>query len=135
MDLSEGIRTVGFRRWYERKLVESHFYLVTSLLSFIAVLASFERLSAAASSWEGMLRAMVIVGGSLLCLWALNRYITLLGLAQQAAARSVCSRCETYGRLELNPQAVPGRHSAGSGAGPGPVNVRCRTCGHAWIIE
>jgi len=31
MELSDGIRKIGFRRWYERQLIEGHLYLISSL--------------------------------------------------------------------------------------------------------
>jgi hypothetical protein len=48
MELAEGIKKVGFRRWYERQLIESHAYLITGLLSSILVLGSIESLSSRA---------------------------------------------------------------------------------------
>ena len=38
MTPADGIRRLGFHRWYERQLIESHVYLVTGLLSRLATL-------------------------------------------------------------------------------------------------
>jgi len=45
-DLAEGIRKTGFRRWYERQLIESHLYFVTAVLSLIVVGAGLEGFTA-----------------------------------------------------------------------------------------
>ena len=45
-DIGEEIGRRGFRRWYERQLIESHAYLVTAFLSLILLLAGFEALDA-----------------------------------------------------------------------------------------
>ena len=42
MGLADAIRRRGFRRWYERQLIEGHAYLVTGLLSLIMMAISIE---------------------------------------------------------------------------------------------
>ena len=51
MNLIEGIRRLGFRRWYERQLIESHLFLVSGLLCLIAVMASLEDFSLQRPGW------------------------------------------------------------------------------------
>lgn len=134
MGLSEGIRRLGFQRWYERQLLESHLYFITGLLSLIAVLACLEGLNFSMPLWESAVRTFAIAGGSVVCLWAMHRYLHMLGFAQFAAARSVCERCETYGRIEVSARAQRHAAAADGAARPEPVGVRCRTCGHEWVI-
>ena len=45
MSTIEGIRKLGFRKWYERQLVEGHLYLVTMILALIAMAAGYEVIS------------------------------------------------------------------------------------------
>jgi hypothetical protein len=134
MELSEGIRKIGFRRWYERQLIESHLYFVSSLLCLVAVLATLEDLSLRTPSWETFLRLAVIAGGSVACLWTLHRYLLMLGFAQHAAGRSVCEKCAVYGAFELN--GVTRHHAYKDGVEEiaESVDVRCRKCGHQWTI-
>jgi len=133
MVLSEGIRKIGFRRWYERQLIESHLYLVSSFLCLIAVIAALEGFSFREPGWEPMLRIVVILGGSIACFWTLQRYMSMLHYAQYTAERSVCGRCSAYGRLELCsvtaavPEDSP-REAEES------VAVRCSKCGHRWTL-
>jgi hypothetical protein len=134
MELSEGIRKIGFRRWYERQLVESHLYFVSSLLCLVAVLASLEGFSLRTPWWETILRFAVIAAGSFVFIWTLCRYLLMLRFAQQAAGRSVCEKCAAYGAFELI--GVTRYHTPQDGVEEvaESVDVRCRKCGHQWTL-
>jgi hypothetical protein len=41
-DPASGIRRLGFRRWYERQLLESHFWLVSCILAMLLVAVCIE---------------------------------------------------------------------------------------------
>jgi ribosomal protein L40E len=137
MELSAGIRKLGFRRWYERQLIESHLYLISGFLSLVMVLASLEDLNLRMPTWETLLRLAALIGGSAICLWTVRRYLVMLDIAEYVAERSVCVKCAVYGGLDLGATAVrSGWDHAESGEGPlPPVRVRCRKCGHEWMIE
>jgi hypothetical protein len=126
-DLAEGIRKTGFRRWYERQLIESHLYFVTAVLSLIVVGAGLEGFTADIQAWGRMLMLMLVAGGGVVSVWAFGRYQFMLARAVRAAERSTCSQCASYGVLEVV------RH-AGSETAPW-LRVRCRKCGHEWRIE
>lgn len=126
MELSEGIRRIGFRRWYERQLIESHLYLISGFLCLIVVMAGLEGFSFRGAGWEPLLRIGVILGGAAVCFWALRRYLGMLHYAQYAAERSVCGRCSAYGRLELCSVSAAGEDTS--------VTVRCSKCGHQWVL-
>ena len=125
MELAEGIRKIGFRRWYERQLIESHLWLVTGLIGAIVLLGGVERLSLRGPGWEPVALIVLVLGAGGLAAWALQRYLVMLVLAQRAGERSTCSRCAAYGLLE-----VTGKRFAS-----GAVDVRCRKCGNEWTIE
>jgi hypothetical protein len=127
VDLAEGIAKMGFRRWYERQLIESHVYFVTAFLSLIMVIAGLEAFSEAAHlSTRILMLALVLVGG-VLCVWSFVRYQFMLSRAVRAAERSTCSNCASYGVLDVvrcsGPDAAPW------------LRVRCRKCAHEWTIE
>ena len=42
MDIVQGIRKLGFRRWYERRLIEAHAFLITGFLALILAVAFLE---------------------------------------------------------------------------------------------
>ncbi|MCI3951027.1 MAG: hypothetical protein K0R53_524 [Burkholderiales bacterium] len=124
-DLAEGIRRVGFKRWYERQLIESHVYFVTAFLSLIVIVAGIEAYSANAEGSTRLYMLTLVAGGVVLCAWSFRRYQYMLARAVHAAARSICTQCKTYGVLEVarEREAAP------------CLTVRCRKCGHEWEIE
>lgn len=133
MELAEGIRKIGFRRWHERQLLVSHLYLATSLLSVIAVFATIEAYGSLELSFELFVGLVFLLVGSAAAVWSFVHYIRMLAAAQYAAERSICARCKTYGLLEAR----------GSAARVGldnpdlmiaPTQVRCRKCGNEWTI-
>jgi hypothetical protein len=124
MELSEGIRKLGFRRWYERQLIESHACLVTGLLGVVLVLGSLESLSIRGPGWEPFILLALMLGATGLASWAMYRYLTILFRAQHAGEHSTCSRCGAYGLLEVT----------GAQAARDEVGVRCRKCGNEWTI-
>lgn len=133
MELSQGIRRIGFRRWYERQLIESHLYLVSGILALFMAIACFEDFGSRKPAWETLVRLFAMTAGIGVCLWTFRRYLNMLALAEHAAERSVCEKCGTYRGLELAACAAPAVE-----AEEGvllPVGVRCRKCRHEWTIE
>ena len=64
MNRAEGIRKLGFRRWYERQLIEGHAYLVTCFLCVIMIAACAEVFSFRAAGWEPLIMlALMMAGG------------------------------------------------------------------------
>src|SRR5687768_5245535 len=136
MELSKGIRKLGFRRWYERQLIEGHLYLISGILALFMSIACFEGFNSRTPGWETLLRLAAMVVGTMACLWTFRRYLQMLAVAEHAAERSVCAKCETYRGLELTARAALAAPSAEFEEGMLlPVHVRCRKCGHEWTIE
>lgn len=120
--LAEGIRRVGFRKWYERELLGSHAHMVLCFLCVIAMMAAMEAFhSATAGARLGNVAAAVLSAG--IGLWALRRYLFLLMRAEHIANQAVCPHCGAYARLLLV-REQPG----------GAAVVCCRTCTHQWTI-
>lgn len=135
MELAEGIRRVGFRRWYERQLIESHLYLVSWFLCLIMVLACLEGFSFRGPGWEPVLRLAAMIAGTALSLWSIRRYFAALGFAEHAAKRSTCAKCASYGLLEVAGEEELSRRVGWAEHAPPPVAVRCRKCGNEWTID
>lgn len=125
MTLAEGIRKHGFRKWYERELLQSHAHLVLCFLCVIGVFAAFEAASRFRDWNEQILDGAALLLCSAVGLWALRRYLVLLGHAETAAHQAECPACKTYGRLALLQSDASGEN----------VRVQCRQCGQAWRIE
>lgn len=125
MSIAEGIRKHGFRKWYERELLQSHAHLLLCFLSVIGLFGAFE----AASLFRGWQDQVVDLGAAALCtaigVWALRRYLGLLATAEAAANQAECKQCGTYGRMDLVASDATGHE----------VHVRCRKCGHEWHIS
>jgi len=126
MDLAEGIRRRGFRKWYEGQLLQSHLHMLLLLFCTIGLLGAFEvfdRAAAPGTQLSVALSALFCVGVGVL---ALRRYLFLLMHAEAAAHQAVCTGCGAYGRLELLPTVA---------AAKADVPVRCKRCGHSWSIS
>ncbi len=120
MELAEGIKKVGFRRWYERQLIESHAYLVTSFLCLVTCWRLRELQSPHAGVGDGHLRSGHDAGGRCGLWWTLRRYLAMLNFAIRAAERSVCEKCAAYDALELSGKimrrtAAPGEEEENGG--------------------
>ncbi len=125
MTLADGIRKHGFRKWYERELLQSHAHLVLTFLCVVGVFAAFE----AAWRFRSLDDQLVDLFAALICggtgLWALRRYLYLLNHAELAANQADCPHCKAYGRLTLLRPEAQGNC----------VDVSCRACGHHWRID
>lgn len=126
VDLAEGIKRIGFKRWYERQLIESHVYFVTAFLSLIVIVAGLEGYNAAAAGSTRLYMVTLVAGGIVLCAWSFRRYQSMLGRAVRAAERSICGGCATYGIFEVVHREANAKPA---------LTVRCRKCGHEWQME
>jgi hypothetical protein len=120
--LSDGIRRVGFRKWYERELLSSHAHMVLAFLSFFAMVASFEAFRDA-SMHEKLLDVLFVIASAVIGLWSLRRYLFLLMRAEEVANQASCGDCGEYGRFRV--VGDPNHHE---------TQVRCRKCDHLWTI-
>lgn len=124
MKLADGIKKHGFRKWYERELLQGHAHLVLLIFCVLGLLAAFE----AAWRFRDWQDQLLDLTAGVICaatgLWALRRYLGLLASAEMAANQADCPKCQAYGRLELLKSDVQS----------GRVAVRCRKCGHEWDI-
>ena len=121
--LSEGIRKVGFRKWYERQLLSSHAHLVLTVLSVVAMIASFEAFGEATPA-EKVMDAVFVIACGAIALWSLRRYLYLMMRAEGVANQASCGDCGTYGRFKV----------VGPDRNPSETEVCCNQCAHHWII-
>jgi predicted metal-binding protein len=125
MKLAAGIRKHGFRKWYERELLQSHAHMALTFVCMIGVLGAFE----AASRFRGWVDQLIDVVAVVTCgvvgLWALRRYLALLMHAEHVANQADCPGCGAYARFKLV-TAFADEESA---------RVCCRQCSHEWTIQ
>ncbi|MEI6028211.1 MAG: hypothetical protein WCT47_16120 [Betaproteobacteria bacterium] len=133
MELAEGIRRHGFRKWYERELLRSHAHLAAVIVCTLGLMMALEastRFRSIADQLTDLVAIAVCAGAGL---WALRRYLYLLMRAEAIAHQADCPRCQTYGRLDLvNPPSSGGTLPAETAAG---LTVRCRACKQVWQIH
>jgi len=121
--LAEGIRRVGFRKWYERELLSSHAHMLLAFLCVIALMASMEAFRDGSTGEKLLDAAFCVVSGSV-GLWALRRYLFLLMHAEELANQATCPHCQTYGSLTLLQED---RRN-------GQALVCCKKCAHEWTM-
>ena len=121
LDTARSIARLGFRRWYERQLIESHAWLVTVLLCGIAIAASLEMID-----WKDLGASIVTLAfvftAGLIVMHGFRRYQSIMTLAEQLACHSVCAGCQAYAKfkaMDENPR----------------MKVQCGKCGHQWVID
>ena len=125
MRLVDGIRTVGFRKWYQGELTRSHLSLVMLLLCGIGALVTLELASRQAPMSDRIGNLVLLLACAGIGMVALRRYLFLLMRAEQAAREAVCPKCAAYGRLDL----------AGDGPQQQRTEVRCRSCRAVWSMS
>ncbi len=132
VELADHIRKRGFKKWYERQLIESHAYLVTCFLCMILVAALLETVNLRAPGLKGLLMLALIAGGGAIGLFSWLRFRAIMVAAERLGGRSVCEQCHAYAKFEIV-------ESGGSRSNPEGVldpwlRVRCRKCGHLWTM-
>lgn len=133
MNPAPAIDKLGFRRWYERKLIEAHAYFVTCFLCMIMVAASMEsvQLRHLTLSSLGMLAAIGI--GTWLAWYSYWQFRALLAEAERFAEHSVCERCDAYGIFRVIDSRGLDRKQPADDA-PLFIRVQCKKCGHQWSL-
>ena len=131
------LRKIGFRRWYERQLIECHLWLVSCFVGIIMLASGFEVFGMAqtAARLTGLLLAL---GGLVLAVFSWRRYRDILGLTERFGEHANCPQCGAYARflmLDYGPAAVP--PDADVPADPQVaqelwLSVCCKACGHTW---
>lgn len=124
MKLADGIRKHGFRKWYERELLQSHAHLLLTFLCMLGVFAALEASDKGAAWSKQAFDLMTITLCAVVGVWALRRYIFFLKHAEAAANQADCPECKCYGRFTLEGEDARGGH----------LRVCCRKCSHHWVI-
>jgi hypothetical protein len=121
MEPARSIARLGFKKWYERRLMEAHAWLLTALLCAIYIEVSLEGLAlkANALAWLGSAGGMFV--GGLIVWHGLRRFSTLLVEAERFVSQSTCASCKAYARFDVLAEQPK-------------MTVRCRQCRQEWSI-
>jgi hypothetical protein len=140
MDVAERIRNHGFKRWYERQLIESHLYFVTCFLSGLLVAACLEQFGFQGPETQRAAMLALAVGGGALCAFSWKRFKESLMLAERLAESATCGKCGVYASFRVlahGPRTVrpDGEELDAPDEDATWLRVRCRKCQHEWTIR
>lgn len=135
MHVNEYIRRYGFKRWYERQLIESHAYLALGFVALILLLAGAEALS---DQKVGMAYLTILVAaalGGVLTLIAWKRFRVLLARAEHFAEAATCPGCGVWGKFRVLRQEVEQDEDPPEAGRPHWLKVRCAKCEREWDLS
>jgi hypothetical protein len=124
MKLAQGIRKHGFRKWYERELLQSHAHLVLTFLCMIGIFAAMESISGTEGWGDRVADFATIALCTGIGVWAVRRYLYFLNHAEACANQADCPQCKTYGSLAVD--ATDGAELQ--------LTVHCKRCDCRWVI-
>ena len=126
MNTIERLRKLGYRKWYERQLIEGHLYLVTLVLALVVMVAGLELLSLRESLADIVFDGSLIAGGGWLAWICWRRYALAMMVAEHVGHQTQCPGCQRLGF-----RAVPPEESGT----PVQLVAACPRCGHRWPID
>ena len=118
MEPADSIRRLGFARWYERRLIEGHAWLISGIFCIVAIAACAEELNFHGSLARLVAYVIVIVAAAAIGIYGLVRYQQILVEAEQLGEHATCGACGAYARFRLI----------------SPSQVRCRKCDNEWCL-
>ena len=126
------IRTHGFRRWYERQLIECHAWLVSWFLGVIVLVSGLE---VAGNNASRLMGALLLLGGLAVTLYSWKRYHLLLEVAERLGEQAVCPGCQAYGKFRVESSGPAPLPDGGDPALENHGGGVCRKCGAEWTIK
>ncbi|HEX4858610.1 MAG TPA: hypothetical protein VFV17_06295 [Usitatibacteraceae bacterium] len=125
------IARFGFRKWYERQLIDSHLALISCILTMVLAAASLEAFTFPAPVTTLVTFLMVFCGACYFAWLSWRRYRRVMLMAWRYGEAAVCKNCQTYGRLEVlsSGEREPLDEDGGGGAW---MQVACRRCRTQW---
>lgn len=115
---AKSIGKLGFRKWYERQLIEGHAWFVTCFLCALAIFACLEELSFRGSIARLLALGAFMFSAGAVAVYALLRYQRIMVQADRIGEHSTCGGCGTYGRFSMLTQST----------------AKCRKCGNEWRL-
>jgi hypothetical protein len=135
MPIADAIRKYGFRRWYERQLIESHAYLLTAFLALILLLSGIEAMDSLRRSPLGYGAILLIAAGAgtlMLICW--RRFSVLLARAELFANDAECPQCKAWGKFAVVATEASSEQDPPEAGRPHWLSVSCSKCGERWTV-
>ncbi|HEX6265398.1 MAG TPA: hypothetical protein VFZ81_00715 [Burkholderiales bacterium] len=122
MEPAHSIATMGFRKWYERQLVEAYAWLVTALLCALVIVLCIELINFDDHMvmWVGSAGAAYVAG--LIAVHGTRRFLYLLARAERFGEQSTCGSCRNQAAFDVIREAPR-------------MSVRCLKCAHEWTFH
>jgi hypothetical protein len=118
MEPADSISRLGFSRWYERRLIEAHAWLVSSVFCLIAIAACMEEFNLRGSAARLLLYGLLVAASAALGFYAFVRYQHILTEAEALGEQATCKGCGAYARFRLVASS----------------QARCRRCQTEWRL-
>ena len=118
MEPADSIARLGFARWYERRLIEAHAWLLSGFACMIVIPACFEEVTSHRSIGRLLAYGLIIVAAAAIGIYGLVRYQKILIEAERLGEQATCGACGAYARFRLI----------------SPSHVRCRKCQNEWRL-
>ncbi|MBL8515422.1 MAG: hypothetical protein JNM76_00520 [Betaproteobacteria bacterium] len=136
MEPATSIARLGFRKWYERQLIDSHACFVTCFLAMLMVAIAIEQVQILALGFEALVDLGLVVVFMILGVVSWRRYHRVLGTAEYYAEYSYCPQCKAYGLFRVTNsgrmQNVDEQRAGDAAEGRVWMNVTCKKCQHSW---
>lgn len=120
----------GFKRWYERQLIEAHAWLVSCFLCLILAVAGLE-VAGDARQWGKVGAVLLAFAAAAVGWFSYRRYKALLDLAERLGEVATCPVCKRYAKFDIE-------HAIPEGDRPETADVRvvarCRRCQTRWTM-
>lgn len=138
MEPADSIRRLGFRKWYERQLIDSHLSFVTCFLAMLMVAIDLEQLQMLSLGLESLMHLLLAFGCIALTVYSWRRYHRVLETAEYYAEFSYCPACKAYGLFRIDNvgrmQTAADRRDSAATEGRVWMNVTCKKCAHRWRL-
>ena len=135
MQVTRYIERHGFRRWYERQLIESHAYLALGFVALILLLSGMELLSDAEGAIRYLMVLMTAAAGGVLTVVSWRRFTTLLSRAEHFGEAATCPKCKAWGKFKVLAQESSNADDPPEAGRPHWLSVRCKLCEAVWKLQ
>ena len=120
----------GFRRWYERQLIESHAWLVSFFLCLILFVSGLE-IAGNPGYANHLGGAFLAAIGAALGWFSVQRYRVMLELAERLGQDATCPTCGRYAKFEIESASPEGETPTSREV---HVAAKCKHCASRWML-
>jgi hypothetical protein len=129
------IGQIGFQKWYERQLKDSHLWLIAAFVCLVGLTIGFELFSARERIVTVLVKSLMIFGGATIAWSAFLKYSHSIQLARSVGEIAICSPCG-YPSFSIVRREIPGVKNMPTrityDLNQDGLLVSCRRCHHKW---